>query len=316
MTKQIVVLLVLQLLAPLAVVGWVALHRPRTTTARILTILWAAGYLVAIACAGLWLVLPWYLPAVFAVLLLAAVIRSVQRHTVSSVPDGGRRAATGVVFHALLTLLAIALAMHAFTGRRAPDGRIVDLAFPLRDGTYYVANAGSNQLLNSHLMTLTGDRFSDFRGQSHGVDVVKLDTWGNRAAGLLPSDPSAYAIFGEPVYAPCAGHVVQAQDGLRDLAPPQTDRKHMAGNHVLLACDDIWVLLGHLRNGSVRVQHGEAVRIGHELGQVGNTGNTHEPHLHIHAQRPADMTTPLAGEPLPIRLNGRYLYRNARIRQR
>ena len=103
-------------------------------------------------------------------------------------------------------------------------------------GTHYVANGGSNQLMNPHLMTLTGERFRAWRGQSHGVDLVRLNAWGFRARGLKPRDPTRYAIFGDPVRAPCSGRVVQALDGLADLPPPQRDREHMAGNHVLLAC--------------------------------------------------------------------------------
>ena len=95
------------------------------------------------------------------------------------------------------------------------------------------------------------------------MDVVRLNAWGFRARGLRPRDPTRYAIFGDPVRAPCSGRVVQALDGLPDLPPPQKDREHMAGNHVLLACGDVEVLLGHFH-------------------------------------------------PLPVRLGGRYLARNAR----
>src|SRR5690606_22148169 len=153
------------------------------------------------------------------------------------------------------------------------QGPVVDLAFPLRGGTYSVVNGGSTGLVNAHLMTLTGERYRPYRGQSYGVDLVKLGYWGFRARGLAPRDPSAYAIFGDPVYAPCSGRVVQALDGLRDLRPPEIDREHMAGNHVLLGCGDAWVLLGHLREGSVRVREGDTVAQGQEIGRVGNTGN-------------------------------------------
>ena len=52
---------------------------------------------------------------------------------------------------------------------------------------------------------------------------------------------------------------------------------------------------------------------GHVLGRVGNSGNTGEPHLHVHAQRPGSTIAPLSGEPVPIRLGGRYLVRNDRV---
>lgn len=56
-------------------------------------------------------------------------------------------------------------------------------------------------------------------------------------------------------------------------------------------------------------------RKGHDgMGLVGNSGNTGEPHLHIHAQRPGSAIAPLSGEPVPVRFGGRYLVRNDRVR--
>jgi hypothetical protein len=46
---------------------------------------------------------------------------------------------------------------------------------------------------------------------------------------------------------------------------------------------------------------------------VGNSGNTGEPYLHIHAERPGTDAEPMSGEPLTICLGGRFLVRNQRI---
>lgn len=43
-------------------------------------------------------------------------------------------------------------------------------------------------------------------------------------------------------------------------------------------------MVGHLREGSVAVTTGDRVRAGQVIGQVGNSGNTAEPHVHIQAQ--------------------------------
>jgi hypothetical protein len=40
----------------------------------------------------------------------------------------------------------------------------------------------------------------------------------------------------------------------------------------------------------------------------------HDRTLHVHAQRPGSPIAPLSGEPVPIRLGGRYLVRNDRVR--
>jgi murein DD-endopeptidase MepM/ murein hydrolase activator NlpD len=45
-----------------------------------------------------------------------------------------------------------------------------------------------------------------------------------------------------------------------------------------------YVMYGHMKQGSVRVRAGDRVRKGQTLGQVGDSGNSGEPHLHIQVQ--------------------------------
>lgn len=149
--------------------------------------------------------------------------------------------------------------------------------------------------------------------QSYGVDLVALDAFGLRARGVQPADPSAYRIYGARVLAPCAGAVAIAVDGLPDMRVPKVDRDHLAGNHVLLRCAEADVLLGHLQPGSVRVRAGAKVDVGEWLGLVGNSGNTGEPHLHVHAQGRGSTEAPLSGDPRPIQFNGRLPVRGNRI---
>lgn len=300
--------LVTQLLIPLGLLAWLGSRRPRSRAARLLEALLVGGYLLAIALAGLWLTLPWYLAWVYAALFLFVFWRGGTGQGTWPQSRGGwlTLAARGVG-----ALLAVGVALYALSGQRRPANAVA-LAFPLDAGSYLVANGGANSLVNAHLETLTLERARPYRGQSYGVDLVALDRWGRRAKGLAPADPAAYVIFGRPILAPCAGEVLEAVDGLADLPPPQVDREHMAGNHVILDCGGVWVVLGHMRQGSVAVRAGDPVGVGEVLGQVGNTGNTGEPHLHIHAQTPGPTAMPLGGDPLPILLDDRYLARNAR----
>ena len=58
------------------------------------------------------------------------------------------------------------------------------------------------------------------------------------------------------------------------------------------------VELAHLQKGSIRVTIGARLSIGQPVALVGNSGNTTEPHLHIHA------VDPDSGEAIPLTIDG------------
>lgn len=70
------------------------------------------------------------------------------------------------------------------------------------------------------------------------------------------------------------------------------------------------MFLSHFARNGVRVGAGQAVTAATLLGYVGNSGNTDEPHLHIHAQRPGPPSARLSGDPLFVTFGGRFLVRN------
>ncbi len=62
----------------------------------------------------------------------------------------------------------------------------------------------------------------------------------------------------------------------------------MAGNHVVVESTVGHVLLAHFRKGSLRVRAGSKVQAGQPLGNVGNSGNSVAPHLHIQVMEGPD----------------------------
>lgn len=96
---------------------------------------------------------------------------------------------------------------------------------------------------------------------------------------------------------------MEAVDGFPDQVPHNVDTSNPAGNHVVMECKGIRVFIAHMMNGSLTVKQGEYVKDSQEIGKVGNSGNTIEPHLHIHAEDKS-------GEPIPILFNGRFLSMN------
>ena len=312
MLSALLIPIVAQGAVPLGLIAWAGSRRHASRVAWLLAVALAAVWIMVIALAGLWLVLPWWLVVAYAALLVVAVARSrTAAWARPSLPAGRGLLAAMVLALGLVT--AGFLAAQGIAGRR-PPAQPVELAAPLRGREYLVANGGSNALVSAHVTTLgTEPRYRRWRGQSYGVDLVGIGPFGFRATGLLPRNPEKYRIFGEVIVAPCAGRVVAAEDGVADMRVPEMDRAHMAGNHVVLECGDAWVLLAHMRQGSVLARIGERVATGDPLGEVGNSGNSAEPHLHIHAQRPGPEAMPLSGDPLPITIEGRYLVRGHRV---
>jgi hypothetical protein len=213
------------------------------------------------------------------------------------------------VFGGLVLLISTWMLVGVYQAHRVPEPP-VDLHAPLRGGPFHIVSGGSHSLMNPH-MKVTAPGLHAWRGQRWALDIVELYPSGNRARGLYPTDLERYAIFGEPLYAPCAGRVAAIEDGLPDLVPPATDTTNKAGNYVMLRCGpEAYVLLAHLQQGSVAVAPGDTVAVGARLGAIGNSGNTSEPHLHLHVQRAAGDRTLLDADPRPLTINGRFLVRN------
>jgi hypothetical protein len=316
MVARFVIPAILQIAVPLAMLGWQAWGRDTTLIAWCLkqTAVWS--YIYTTSVAGLWLAAPWYVPHVLMLISISLAARTLPGVLRPWRPPAHRYQWIMLTARAITAAMCVAGVGVALEGRTPPAETVVDLAFPLRSGRYYIANGGSTELVNAHVRMLTSERFRRHRGSSYGLDILALNRFGARASGSAPRDPARYAIFGDAIYAPCEGIVVRVEDYLPDLRPPDVDRSHMAGNFVMLECGDageFHVLLAHMRSGSVRVHPGDYVTLDVKLGEVGNSGNSDEPHLHVHAQRPGRIWDLFTGDPLPIRFNGRYLVRNDRL---
>lgn len=314
--------ILVQLLVPAALLLWLGLRPGASRLGFGTQVLGTGLVLFALARVGLWALPPWWTPwilgGIWAVLVARGLVLRARSSGESPPHLLPQRAGgwIGVVAALVMVLLGGAAVGASLKARSFPPVQVVDIPNPLGPGRYLVAHGGFQALVNGHMKTLdpTVPRFADWRGQSYAVDLLGIDALGFRTRGWRPEDPRRYAIFGAPVHAPCAGTVLAMESGRPDMTVPEMDREHMLGNHVLLRCGDVVLVLAHLREGSVDVVAGERVERGALLGQVGNSGNSSEPHLHLHAQRPGGATAPVAGEPLVLRIDGRILLRNDRVR--
>ena len=102
-----------------------------------------------------------------------------------------------------------------------------------------------------------------------------------------------FLAFGQAVMSPTWGTVVACRDDIPDNLPGAMNLAENWGNHVLIAIGgDLYVLLAHLRQGSLSVVPGTPVAPGTPLGHCGNSGRSAQPHLHLHVQRGAWLGAP------------------------
>lgn len=102
------------------------------------------------------------------------------------------------------------------------------------------------------------------------------------------ADLNRYGCYGRDVLAPTSGTISLVHDGEPDQDPSTfvPNPTAPAGNHVVIELEThTHLLLAHLIPGSVQVAVGDVVSEGQVLGKCGNSGNTSEPHVHIHHVR-------------------------------
>jgi Peptidase family M23 len=108
--------------------------------------------------------------------------------------------------------------------------------------------------------------------------------------------------FGEDVLAVADGTVVSMHDGMSDATPfvvmtPQSTSDYGGNNLMLEIAPHVFAWYAHLRQGSLKVKVGDAVKAGESIAKLGNTGPSTGPHLHLGL---LDKPDPIAGRSLPF----------------
>ena len=213
---------------------------------------------------------------------------------------------------AVLAAVAIWVFAGALAARR-PHGEAIDLRFPLSPGRFLITDGGDGArslLLNYHYGFRQHRASGVSRSMRYAMDVVEVGPGGGESKWFLPRRNDAYRVWERWLHAPCQGRIVHAVNDVADNAAFGTDRPYGLGNHVVIRkSSDEYVVLGHMRQGTVAVRTGDEVEAGQEIGRVGNSGWTERPHLHMQAMRSA-VGDWWHGEPLALRFGGRFLVRN------
>lgn len=191
------------------------------------------------------------------------------------------------------------------------------LAPPLRGANWWTPNGPANNSVHRRTAIVLDGK--TYYPQAYAVDWVRLNDHGRTFSGD-PHINGSYLAYKSPVYAAADGVVVSVSDGIAENMPVQDEPARpavpisvetIAGNCVI---EDLgggfFALYAHLIPGTLKVARGQWVHAGDMLGQLGNSGNSTEPHLHFQVM---DSPAALQANGLPFVLNSwtRLTYRVA-----
>ncbi|MFZ0565637.1 MAG: M23 family metallopeptidase [Chlamydiales bacterium] len=264
-----------------------------------------AGFILCLFFIAGWplVITGYYMRYILLIALIVAVIKSylnIKRHFPKATRHHYLTALCASIAILLPIGIIITVLMSSFSISKA-----INIDFPLKNGDYYILNGGNSSFINHH---------KKVNAQRYALDILKLNRFGFRCKKLNARALDDYNVYGDMVYSPCDGKVVEIVDGYPDLEPNIMDLENPAGNYLAIEMpsSQTTLLLAHIQKGSFFVKKGDSVSQGQLLCRVGNSGNTTEPHLHIHMIKTGGDLL-FEGEAVPMKFNNRFLVRNDRV---
>ncbi|MBX7220978.1 MAG: M23 family metallopeptidase [Blastocatellia bacterium] len=185
------------------------------------------------------------------------------------------------------------------------------MRFPLAfDGkTWLNVNAPLNY---NHRFALLPTENQVYCSQRFAIDFLQVDEQNRSSVPAFSLQKEDYFAWGKEIRAVAPGRVVAVERELSDQEIGGRDANHPAGNFVVIQHGEkLFSVYAHMMNHSPLVNPGELVVAGQMLGKVGNSGNTSEPHLHVHFVDAWD-NSPLSvfsSQGLPTVLSGGHVVR-------
>ncbi|WP_179198462.1 peptidoglycan DD-metalloendopeptidase family protein [Paenibacillus amylolyticus] len=155
-----------------------------------------------------------------------------------------------------------------------------EFQFPIK-GEWFVFWGGNDVLSNYHY---------EHETQRYALDIVRTkDKFSYQGEATVNEN---YYAFGEPLYAAADGTVVDIKNDIPDNVPGVMNPEEPAGNYVVIDHGNgEYSLTAHIKEGSVSVKKGDKLKQGDLIGELGNSGNSSEAHLHFQVSDGADLFT-------------------------
>ncbi|MGH8974042.1 MAG: M23 family metallopeptidase, partial [Acidimicrobiia bacterium] len=190
--------------------------------------------------------------------------------------------------------LVLALTPHV---NPTPTGsyRFPSAAADLDGDEYWVGRSGG------HGPAGGGTQFFAYDFGVLGWDAT-ASLWTQVLPGTTGDKNDEWRIYGKPIRAMADGVVVQSKNDMAEntkMGKQVPTPNPVEGNHLYIQHGDEIALYAHLQPGSIpsALAEGATVSEGDLLGLAGNSGNSTNPHLHIHVLH---ATKPWGGPPRPL----------------
>jgi murein DD-endopeptidase MepM/ murein hydrolase activator NlpD len=132
------------------------------------------------------------------------------------------------------------------------------------------------------------DAHKRFIAEAYAYDFLQIGPDGSSYGGRGSRNSDFFA-YGRPVLAAGDGEVVYMRNDVPENVPGQAMPATPGGNAIVIRhADDQYTYYAHMRPSGMKVGVGDQVVAGDPIGEVGNSGDSTEPHLHFHAMTGRD----------------------------
>ena len=215
----------------------------------------------------------------------------------------------GLILFFLLELYLIIELIKVFLVILIKDKDSFEISFPLKEGRFLITDGGNSKisrLMNYHYYSKVHKRKKTNYSMKFATDIVRIDP---PLKNFLPLANGDYPIFENLVFSPLPGIVIKVINDIDDNIPYSGGYPYNTGNTIVIKKGDVFLLIGHLKKGSIIVKEGDEVEKDKMIACVGNSGYTERPHIHMQLIR-SDSDNYWQGTGVSMTYHNRNLFKN------